>query len=142
MACMTRLLTLLLLGALAVSGCGGPQDDAGEPAGSAAPSADQRYPDVLAAELRPAGDGSYDVEVTISSPYDSAERYADGWRVLGPDDTVLGEHALLHDHAGEQPFTRTMTGLTVPDDVEEVTVEGRDREHGYGGATVTVDVPR
>ena len=101
----------------------------------------ERYPDVLAAEVRPAGERRYDVAVTISSPYDSATRYADGWRVLDPDGNVLGEHTLLHDHAAEQPFTRTQRGLFIPEGVREVTVEGRDQVSGFGGATVTVAVP-
>jgi len=77
----------------------------------------------------------------MSSPYDSPRRYADGWRVLGPDAEVLGSHMLLHDHANEQPFTRTQRGLVVPDGVAEVTVEGRDLEFGYGGGTIVVAVP-
>jgi hypothetical protein len=79
--------------------------------------------------------------VTVSSPYDSPDRYADGWHVLAPDGTELGTHTLLHDHAGEQPFTRTQTGVEIPLDVVEVTVEGRDQQYGFGGGTVTVAVP-
>lgn len=45
------------------------------------------------------------------------------------------------DHAAEQPFTRQTT-VEIPDDVDEITVEGRDQVGGYGGATVTVAVPR
>ena len=98
-----------------------------------------RFPDVLAAE--PAFDeatGTWAFSVTMSSPYDTAERYADGWRVVGPDGTVFGIHTLAHDHANEQPFTRTQTGVEIPDDVTEVTIEGRDRTNGFGGDTVTV----
>ncbi len=80
--------------------------------------------------------------VTLSSPYDTPERYADGWRVLAPDGATLGEHQLDHDHASEHPFTRTQTGLRIPVDVDEVIVERRDQANGYGGGTVTVEVPR
>ncbi len=41
-------------------------------------------------------------------------------------------------HAGEQPFTRVQSGVTVPAGVEEVVVEGRDRVNGFGGMTRTV----
>ena len=99
------------------------------------------YPDVVAVELRPQGERVYDVAVTLSSPYDTPQRYADGWRVLAPDGTVLGTHTLLHDHANEQPFTRTQRGLLIPADIDEVTVEGRDQANGFGGATITVEVP-
>ena len=99
------------------------------------------YPDVVAVELRPQGERVYDVAVTLSSPYDTPQRYADGWRVLAPDGTVLGTHTLLHDHANEQPFTRTQRGLLIPADIDEVTVEWRDQANGFGGATITVEVP-
>jgi hypothetical protein len=131
----------------ALAACGGQSGDApdrGVSNGEATEGGDtdgQEYPDVLEAELEPSGD-SWSVDVTISSPYDSPERYADGWRVLAPDGTVLGEHELMHDHASEQPFTRTQSGLEIPEDVEEITVEGRDLENGYGGETVTVPVGR
>lgn len=105
-------------------------------------TADQRYPDIVAATLVARGDGTYDVEVTVSSPYDTPERYADGWRVLTADAQVLGVHALAHDHANEQPFTRTQRGLVVPEDVTEVTVQGRDLANGFGGGTLVVAVPR
>jgi len=92
--------------------------------------------------MRRAGEDSYDLSVTLSSPYDTPERYADGWRVLDPDCVTLGEHQLGHDHADEQPFTRVHTGLRIPGDVDEVTVEGRDQANGYGGGTIVVEGPR
>ncbi len=98
------------------------------------------FPDILAAQLTRNADGSFDLAVTISSPYDTPQRYADGWRVLAPDGAVLGEHTLLHDHANEQPFTRTQPNVIIPSDVLTVTIEGRDLVNGYGGGTVTVSV--
>ncbi|CAN5514086.1 hypothetical protein BH20ACT10_BH20ACT10_17150 [soil metagenome] len=115
------------------------EESAMEETTGSADSGGQEYPDILEAELE-ASEDTYSVDVTVSSPYDSPERYADGWRVLDPDGDILGEHELMHDHASEQPFTRTQTGLEIPDGVEEVTVEGRDLENGYGGETVTVPV--
>lgn len=103
-------------------------------------TADADFPDVLEAGLTSAGD-EYSLRVTLSSEYDTPERYADGWRVLDPDGNVLGSWELAHDHAAEQPFTRTQTGLQIPDGVAEVTIEGRDLRNGYGGRTVTVPVP-
>ena len=157
-------LALLVAAAVVLAGCGSNEDVAPTGAPSAAEQAaaeqavaeqatadatrtvsseqaGQQFPDILSAELVPGAGDSYDVVVTVSSPYDTPERYADGWRVLAPDGSVLGTHTLLHDHAGEQPFTRTQRGLVVPPDVDEVTIEGRDLVHGYGGGTVVVSVP-
>ncbi|MDO5668605.1 MAG: hypothetical protein Q4G50_01240 [Corynebacterium sp.] len=110
------------------------------PAESAAADS-QEYPEILEAKVTPAGD-EFRVVVTVSSPYDTPERYADGWRVLTPDGDVLAEHVLHHDHQNQQPFTRSRGPFAIPEDVDEVVIEGRDQLNGYGGGTVTVPVPR
>lgn len=103
---------------------------------------EQKYPDILSAELSGPDGTEYDIAVTVSSPYDSPDRYADGWRVLDEDGNVLAEHELAHDHANEQPFTRSRGPFVIPEGVAKITVEGHDQEHGYGGETITIDVPR
>lgn len=114
------------------------------PAGSReAAGTSERFPDIRKATLTPTANGVYEATVTVSSPYDTPERYADGWRVLkAGTDEVLGEHMLAHDHADEQPFSRTQSDLKIPDGVSRVTIQGRDQDNGYGGETVTIDVPR
>jgi hypothetical protein len=102
---------------------------------------DQGHPDVIRAEAAWAGDG-WTFSATISSPYDTAQRYADAWRVVAPDGTVLGVRELAHHHAGEQPFTRSLAGVAVPSDVDRVTVEARDLANGWGGATVQIELAR
>jgi len=102
---------------------------------------DDLFPDVLEVSANLRDDGTWTFDVTISSPYDSPDRYADAWRVLAPDGTELGVRELLHDHAGEQPFTRSLSGVEIPDEITEVTVQARDRLNGWGGAIVTVNLP-
>jgi len=142
--------------AVAVAACG--SDDPGDGADATAsptvsPTGDEdttsaatsddapRYPDVVEATAIADGD-RWTFSATISSPYDSPERYADAFRVIAPDGTVLGVRELTHDHAAEQPFTRSLTGVAVPDDITDVTVEGRDLVNGWGGATVQVTLQR
>ncbi len=153
---LTKLTTLLaaLAGVIALGACGDSSDDASVASPPAATStqpavtdqsaqAGERFPNIREAKLEMTGDGIFTATVTVSSPYDTPERYADGWRVLkaGTGD-VLGTHMLDHDHADEQPFSRTQSGLKIPDDVDSVTVQGRDKDNGFGGETVTIDVPR
>jgi hypothetical protein len=108
-----------------------------------APADDVRFPDVIEATATLDVDtDTWSFAVTMSSPYDTVERYADGWRVMTPDGTVLGTHTLMHDHAAEQPFTRTQTGVEIPSEVDTVTVEGRDLVNGFGGAAVTITLDR
>jgi hypothetical protein len=108
-------------------------------AARAAPS--QQFPDVVAATVRARGADTFDFDVTVSSPYDTPQRYADAFRVAGGDGSVFGERVLLHDHAGEQPFTRDLYGVKIPRAIRSVVVQARDRKHGYGGKTVEVLLP-
>ena len=145
-----RLAAALTVPLIALSACG--TDEANNTSGGKSSSsssgesgesgstADADFPDVIEAELSDDGD-TYSLEVTMSSAYDTPERYADGWRVLDPAGNELATMELGHDHASEQPFTRSQSDLEIPDGVETVTIEGHDLENGYGGATVDVDVP-
>jgi hypothetical protein len=119
-----------------VAACGGSESEPTETG-----AADDRFPSVLEVAAEPTGERTFNFSVTISSPYDSPERFADGWRILTPDGEPIAEHELLHDHAGEQPFTREQLGVEVPAGLTEVVVEGRDSENGYGGRTRTVELP-
>lgn len=101
---------------------------------------DQRFPDVIAVDVEQAADGTARFDVTVSSPYDTPDRYADVWRIVGPDGVVYGVRELAHDHANEQPFTRSLDGVAIPDGVAVVTVEARDSANGWGGATVDADL--
>ncbi len=103
--------------------------------------ADDAFPSVIGAAATPDGDGTWRFDVTISSPYDTPERYADAWRVLGPDGNEYGIRILAHDHASEQPFTRSQSGIAIPADVEIVTIQGRDLANGWGGATFELTLP-
>jgi hypothetical protein len=97
---------------------------------------------VLDATLTPSGDGTWRIDVTVEHADEGWDHYADVWKVLAPDGTVLGTRTLLHPHETEQPFRRSLSGIVIPDDVVEVTIRAHDSVHGYGGPELTVGVPR
>jgi hypothetical protein len=99
-------------------------------------------PQVVDAVATADGDDTYRFDVTISSPYDSPERYADAWRAISPDGTELGVRELTHDHADEQPFTRSLTDVTVPAELDTVEIEARDLIGGWTGETYEVTIDR
>jgi hypothetical protein len=111
------------------------------PALAADPAA-QRYPDVVSAKVRAGAGNSFDFDVTISSPYDTPERYADAFRIIATNGAVYGERVLLHDHADEQPFTRDLSGVKIPGGVRTVVIQARDLKNGYGGKSIEVALPR
>lgn len=103
---------------------------------------DQTHPDIVDATVTRDDDGTFTAAVTVSSPYDSPQRYTDAWRLLSPSGEQLAIRELAHDHAAEQPFTRSRSGIVIPDDIDEVVVQGRDLVNGWGGTQMTVPVQR
>jgi hypothetical protein len=104
-------------------------------------SNEQRFPDVVAVKVRASGPNLFDFDVTISSPYDSPSRYADGFRVYTTANRVLGERKLWHDHQNEQPFTRDLYSVAIPEGLKAALVQARDQKYGYGGKAVEVTLP-
>lgn len=97
--------------------------------------------EVVAAEAVPMGD-TWRFSATVRHADEGWDHYADAWRVVAPDGSVLGVRALLHPHVTEQPFTRSLSGVAVPPGVETVRIEARDSVHGWGGAVVELRLER
>jgi hypothetical protein len=101
----------------------------------------QKYPDVVNVKVQARGHNRFDFDVTVSSPYDTPQRYADAFRVMNADGMTYGVRELLHDHASEQPFTRELYGVQIPQGVRAVLVQARDKQHGYGGKSMQILLP-
>jgi len=72
--------------------------------------------------------------VTVEHNDDGWDYYADGWLVVNPEDgTVYGERVLAHPHDNEQPFTRSLSGVSIPEEVDTVLVVARNNVLGFGG---------
>ena len=99
-----------------------------------------KFPEVLAVDAKPNRNGEWRFNVTLSSPYDSPQRYADAWRVLDSEEHELGIRILGHDHANEQPFTRS-ENIEIPESTSEVFVEGRDQANGWSGQRFKFKIP-
>jgi hypothetical protein len=84
--------------------------------------------------------GGYDFAVTIAHGDTGWKHYADRWDILDGDGKILGTRTLHHPHVNEQPFTRSLFGVKIPDHVREVTVRAGDSVHEYGGKVVSVEL--
>jgi hypothetical protein len=103
--------------------------------------------DVLFVRAEQRADGTWTFTVTVAHPDTGWDDYADGWDVVTPDGTVLlpdpdspFTRLLLHPHENEQPFTRSQSGIVIPDGVTQVTVRAHDLVDGFGGREVVVDL--
>jgi hypothetical protein len=87
-------------------------------------------------------ESTFSFDVTIRSDDTGWEKYANRFEVLSPDGKVLGTRVLAHPHETEQPFTRELSGVTVPAGITEVLVRAHDSVEGYGGAEMKVRIQR
>jgi len=101
--------------------------------------ADQ-FPEVLNASAKLLKDNTWLIAVTLSSTYDTPSRYADAWRVLDEHDNEIDIRILGHDHANEQPFTRSKK-IELAEGVSTIFIEGRDQSNGWSGQRFEVTLP-
>ena len=98
--------------------------------------------EVIKVEVSKGSSGAYSFDVTVRHADEGWDHYANKWDGVAPDGTVLGTRTLHHPHVNEQPFTRSLSGVRIPDGVEKVTLRAHDSVDKYGGAEMVVDVPR
>lgn len=86
------------------------------------------------------GTNGWRFDVTISHPDTGWDHFADGWAVYAPDGTELGFRQLMHPHVTEQPFTRSLSGVVIPENITEVIIRARCSVDGWSEDGVTVSL--
>ena len=83
---------------------------------------------------------SWTVAVTLQHADSGWDHYADGWRIVAPDGTVLGHRTLYHPHVNEQPFTRNLANVMIPSGINTVYIEAHDKVHGWNPHRLEVNL--
>ena len=109
--------------------------------------AEQADADVIAVKAIDRGDQGWTFHVTVAHPDTGWEDYCNGWDVVTQDGMVLKNdesdpftRLLFHPHETEQPFTRSQSGLRIPQGTSTVVVRAHDIVHGFGGKEVEIDL--
>lgn len=90
---------------------------------------DGNVPKVQAVEVRDQT-GAYRFSVTLSTPDQGCEQYANWWEVVNTSGVLIYRRILTHSHVDEQPFTRS--GGPVPiSAAEKVWVRVHMNNTGY-----------
>lgn len=87
-------------------------------------------PEVVEITAERAGMG-WRIDVTLKHADTGWEHYADGWEVLDAEGNTLALRELMHPHVNEQPFTRSLTNVMVPDGQRVVFVRSRCNAEGW-----------
>ena len=82
------------------------------------------------------------ISVTLTHPDSGWDHYADGWEVLDRTGKRLGYRELMHPHVDEQPFTRALFNVMVPDGERVIFVRSRCSKEGWSDKMVKVQIQR
>ena len=93
-------------------------------------------------EVRAECSASCTFAVTLEHADQGWNHYADRWDVVTLDGEILKSRVLYHPHVDEQPFTRSLSGVNVPQGMRQVKIRARDSVHGYSAQEFIVDLPR
>ena len=80
------------------------------------------YAEVLYVTAVQQSDTSWTFEVKVQHEDTGWDHYANSWEVLTLDGEVIATHVLTHPHVEEQPFTRSMSGIAIPNGTSSVRV--------------------
>ncbi|GAB4188438.1 MAG: hypothetical protein Tsb002_14730 [Wenzhouxiangellaceae bacterium] len=71
-------------------------------------------------------------QVSVQHHDQGWDHYANRWEILGPDDAIIAVRTLHHPHDHEQPFTRSLRDVDIPQPLTSVRLRAHDSVHGYG----------
>lgn len=83
---------------------------------------------------------TWTVAVTLKHDDSGWDHYADQWRVIDENGSVLGTRVLLHPHETEQPFTRNQSGINIPENITHIFIDAHDTVHGWSADKLVVDL--
>ncbi|WP_072679428.1 hypothetical protein [Arcobacter sp. LA11] len=78
--------------------------------------------------------------VTIKHEDTGWKHFANRYEILTPDRKIIATRILHHPHVDEQPFTRSISNVKIPKNINSVIIRAHDLVHGYGGKEAVVEI--
>lgn len=97
---------------------------------------------ILAANFKNTANDQWSVNVTLKHNDTGWDHYADNWRVVDANGNILGDRVLFHPHENEQPFTRSLSNVHIPDDSYLIFIEAHDKVHGWTPNRMAIDLSK
>jgi len=82
----------------------------------------------------------WSIHVTLEHPDTGWDHYADGWEILDETGNRIGYRELMHPHVHEQPFTRSLNGVVIPDGTRAVFIKASCSQDGWTSEPVRVEL--
>ena len=96
-------------------------------------------PDVKGVKVEKVG-MLWNIHVTLEHPDTGWDHYADGWEVLDSLGNSLAYRKLMHPHVEEQPFTRALSGVVIPDGTREIFIKVSCSKKGWSNNLTRVEL--
>ena len=96
-------------------------------------------PEILDVSANRVGMG-WRIDVTLQHPDTGWEHYADGWEILDKNGKQIGYRKLMHPHVEEQPFTRSLVNVMLPDGIREIYIRASCSKAGWATEQVKVSL--
>lgn len=94
-------------------------------------------PTITKVEASRAGMG-WRFDVTLAHPDTGWEHYADGWELVDEAGNQIAYRELMHPHVEEQPFTRSLRNVMLPDGMRTLWVRAKCSQDGWSSNTFKV----
>jgi hypothetical protein len=96
-------------------------------------------PEIVDVKVQKA-DMGWRFEVTLRHPDTGWDHYASGWEIRDASGNRLDWRELHHPHVAEQPFTRSLASVMLPDGTTEVFIRARCSLAGWSGPQTRVEI--
>ena len=106
-----------------------------------APAAVSADPAAIVDATARQGAGGWTVSVTLRHADTGCDRYADWWEVITPGGELVYRRILRHSHVTEQPFTRSQSGIAIPEGTVQVMIRARTLTDGWSRDTMALPLP-
>jgi hypothetical protein len=95
---------------------------------------------ILAADFYNNGGQTWSVNITLKHDDTGWKHFADNWRIVDNKGNILGDRVLMHPHVSEQPFTRGLGNVKIPENIKTVYIEAHDKVHGWTEKKLQIDL--
>lgn len=96
--------------------------------------------DIVGVDWSVSANGSLTISATVLHADEGWEHFADAFDVRDENGNLLKTRILAHPHVNEQPFTRQLSGVEVPEGTCELIISAHDSVHEYGGNNMTINI--
>ncbi len=95
---------------------------------------------ILSTEFIYINNDQWNAKVTLKHADSGWDHYADKWRIIDSMGKILATRTLYHPHIEEQPFTRGLENISIPNNITTVYVEAHDKLHGWSKKRLKIDL--